>query len=108
MKITIEPMYARVVARRLVPSDKTDGGIIIPEVSRVEHQEAEVVAVGPGKPTDEGTFVPVGLKPGDHIIFEGGKDIVLNRERFVLLTPSDIFGKVIRTPDPDPVPPQAS
>lgn len=98
MPITIEPHYHRILARRLDPSTRTAGGIIIPDQAQAKHHEAVVVATGPGKPTDDGKWVPTGVEVGDHVLFENGKDFTLEGEPYIFLTPIDVLGKVHRTP----------
>lgn len=101
MPTTVIPIHHRILARRLDPSKKTTGGIIIPDTSQGKHAEAEVVATGPGKPTDDGKWVPTGVEPGDRIVFENGKDMMIDGVMYVFLTPLDIFGIVRRTPKPE-------
>ena len=65
------PLHDRVVIRRLTADQKTAGGIIIPDTVKEKPSEGEVVAVGPGARffNDKGDVVPLGLNPGDRVLF---------------------------------------
>ena len=61
------PLHDRVVVRRIGEEAKTAGGIIIPDTAQEKPQEGEVVAVGPGVRSDDGTVHPLDVKPGDRV-----------------------------------------
>lgn len=54
---TLKPLNDRIVVKALTPEEKTAGGIILPDSAQEKPQEAEVVAVGPGKTMDNGKVV---------------------------------------------------
>jgi len=64
-----KPYGDRVLVRRDEMSEKTAGGIFIPEVARQKEQYGEVIAVGPGRKNEKGEMVIPGVKPGDKILF---------------------------------------
>ena len=51
---TFRPLYDRVLAKRVDASDRSAGGLFIPEAAKEKPQEAEVIAVGPGRPLKDG------------------------------------------------------
>ena len=59
-------------------------------------QQGEVVAVGPGKKTEDGKVVPVDLKVGDQVIFGqyGGNTVKVDGDELLILNESEIFGVV--------------
>ncbi len=65
MKVT--PLHDRLLVKRVAVEEKTKGGIIIPESGKEKPAEAKVVAVGPGKRSDDGKLVKMDVKKGDRI-----------------------------------------
>ena len=90
---TLKPLNDRIVVKAITPEEKTAGGIILPDSAKEKPQEAEVVAVGPGKTLDNGKVVAVEVKPGDRIIYAkyGGTEIKLGVEEYVILRQDDIL-----------------
>ena len=72
------------------------GGIILSGSAKEKPSQGEVIAVGPGKKTDSGDVMPVGVSVGDTVIFGqyGGNEIKLYGEDFLILGESDIFGVI--------------
>jgi chaperonin GroES len=58
----------------------------------------EVIAVGPGKKTEEGTLLPMPVKVGDTILIDkyAGQEITLDDEEFVVVRSDDIVAIVVR------------
>jgi len=54
MSIKVRPLYDRIVVKRADSKEQVRGGIIIPDTAKEKPQEAEVVAVGDGKYSDDG------------------------------------------------------
>ena len=89
------------LADRLVvkPTDQeevTASGIILPDTAQEKSQEGEVVAVGPGRLTDEGKRVPMELKKGDRIIYSkyAGTEYKDGADEYLILRESDVLAKV--------------
>ena len=89
----IRPLQDRILVKRIDEGEKTKGGIIIPDTAKEKPQQAEVVAVGPGRMTDEGRRVALDVKKGDKILmgkYSGtevkidGNDYLIMREEEVL------------------------
>ena len=59
-------------------------------------QQGEVVAVGPGKKSEDGKNTPVDLKVGDHVVFGqyGGNTVKIDGEEYLILNESEIYGVV--------------
>lgn len=86
----IQPLYDRVLIRRREESDKTAGGLYIPDSAKDKAQTGEVVAVGEGRISENGTISPLKVRQGDLVFFgkysgtEAGDDHVVLREDDIL------------------------
>jgi len=94
--VNIRPLQDRVVAKRIEPTEEVRGGIIIPDTAKEKPQEAEVVAVGPGKLDENGNRVPVDVKKGDRVLIGkySGSEIKLGDEDLVILREDEILAVV--------------
>ena len=94
--MNIRPLQDRVVAKRIEQTEEMRGGIIIPDTAKEKPQEAEVVAVGPGKLDDQGNRSPVDVKAGDRVLIGkySGSEIKMNDEEYIILREDEIFAVV--------------
>jgi chaperonin GroES len=94
--MSFKPLYDRVLVRRIEASEKTAGGIIIPDTAKEKPQEGEVVAVGPGSRGDDNALVPLDVRPGDRILFAkwSGTEVLIDGEELLIMKESDILGIV--------------
>ena len=94
MKFT--PLHDKVLVKRTEEEEKSAGGIVLPGSATEKPSQGEVVAVGPGKKTENGDVSPVGVSVGDTVIFGqyGGNEIKIDGEEYLILSESDIFGVV--------------
>ena len=67
--MNIQPLFDRVLVKRLETEEKTAGGIFIPDTAKEKPVLGEVVAVGPGRMSEEGKQVPMTVKKGDIVLF---------------------------------------
>jgi chaperonin GroES len=90
------PLHDRVLVRRLEAPEKTAGGIIIPDNAKEKPQEGEVVAVGSGTATDDGTIIALDVKAGDKILFGkwSGTEVKLDGEDLIIMKESDVLGVI--------------
>ena len=90
----IKPLHDRILVRRLEEKESKKGGIIIPDTAKEKPQEAEVIAVGPGKVGDDGKRHPMDVKVGDKILFGkySGSEVKLNDEEFLIMREEDVLG----------------
>ncbi len=90
---TLKPLNDRIVVKSVTPESVTAGGIILPDSAQEKPQEAEVVAVGPGKTLDNGKIATLEVKPGDIVIYGkyGGTEIKVGAEEYVILRQDDIL-----------------
>jgi len=93
----LEPLADRVVLKRLeTTEEKTSGGILLPDSAKEKPQEAEVVAVGPGKLDENGKRILMNVAVGDLVIISkwGGTELKVDGEEFVIVGEDDILAKV--------------
>jgi chaperonin GroES len=93
----LEPLADRLVVRPIKNEEMTKGGIFIPDTAKEKPQEGEVIAVGPGKMTDDGKRIPMDLKVGDRVIYSkyGGSEIKIDDVEMIILRESDILAKKV-------------
>ena len=94
--MTFRPLHDRVLVRRLEAPEKTAGGIIIPDNAKEKPQEGEVVAVGSGTASDDGTIIALDVKAGDKILFGkwSGTEVKLDGEDLIIMKESDVLGVI--------------
>lgn len=90
----VRPLQDRVLVLRIQEEEKTSGGIIIPDTAKEKPQEGKVVAVGPGKPGDEGERIALEVKAGDRVLFGkyAGTEIKINGVEHIIMREDDILG----------------
>ena len=70
MALKLKPLSDRVVIEPTEDQSSTSpGGIIIPDTAKEKPQQGKVVAVGPGRTTDDGNVVDMPVKNGDSVIY---------------------------------------
>ena len=96
MNSEIRPLHDRVLVKRLEAQEQVRGGIIIPDSAKEKPQEAEVVAVGPGKLLEDGKRSPMDVQKGDRILIGkySGSEIKVNDQDFVILREDEILAVV--------------
>lgn len=87
------PLYDRVLVKRVESEARSAGGLYIPETAKEKPQQAEVIAVGNGRLTDDHQTVPLVVKPGDRVLFGkyAGDEIKLEGVDHIILRESDIL-----------------
>ncbi|MCB1212900.1 MAG: co-chaperone GroES [Chlamydiia bacterium] len=96
-KVQIRPLSNRVVVRRLDAQEALKGGILLPDTAKKKQEQAEVVAIGPGKNDKNGKPIPVdNISIGDIVLIEkySGQEITLDDQEFVIVRADDIIGVV--------------
>lgn len=92
----IKPLADRVVVKALEEGEQMRGGLYIPDTAKEKPSQGEVVAVGPGKFSDDGKRVDMEVKAGDKVLYGkySGTDITLDGEEFLILRESDVLAIV--------------
>ena len=88
------PLHDRVLVRRIEETEKTAGGIIIPDTAKEKPQEGEVISVGAGAIGDDNERVALDVKAGDRILFGkwSGTEVKVDGEDLLIMKESDILG----------------
>ncbi len=94
--MNIRPLHDRIVAKRVEPAEEVRGGIIIPDSAKDKPQEAEVIAVGPGKMDEKGNRLPVDVKTGDRVLIGkyAGNEIKVDGQDVVILREDDVLAVI--------------
>jgi chaperonin GroES len=92
----IKPLADRVVIKPSPAEEKSRGGIILPDTAKEKPVVGEVVAIGPGKVTDEGKTVNPEVKVGDKVLYGkySGTEVTIEGEEYLIMREADIFAIV--------------
>ena len=92
--MNFKPLGDRILVKPLDAKEQTKGGIILPDAAREKPQEGKVVAVGPGKVTDEGKTVAVSVKVGDKVLYGkySSTEIKIEGDDYLIIREDDVLG----------------
>ena len=95
MVVKLQPLADRVIVKPMQREEVTKGGIVLPDTAREKPQEGEVIAVGPGRLSEDGKRIATDVKVGDRVFYAkyGGTEIKIEDEEVVILRESDILAK---------------
>lgn len=99
MSEKIEPLFDRVLVQRDKPPEKTTHGLIDPSSGKAQLNRGTVIAVGPGKPLDDGSVRAMSVNPGDTVMFGkfDGQEIEINNEGgYLVLTEGEILARITK------------
>jgi chaperonin GroES len=94
--MNIKPLADRVVIKPSPAEERTKGGIILPDTAKEKPVVGEVVAVGPGKITDDGKKVAPEVKVGDKVLYGkySGTEVTVEGTEYLIMREADIFAIV--------------
>jgi chaperonin GroES len=89
----IKPLADRVVVKPAQAEERTKGGIIVPDTAKEKPVWGEVMAVGPGRVSDDGKTIPMEIKSGDRVLYGkySGTEVTIDGEELLIMRESDIF-----------------
>jgi chaperonin GroES len=89
----LRPLHDRVIVKRLEEEKKSAGGILIPDSAAEKPLKAEVIAVGPGKITEDGKTQAPDVKKGDKVLIGkySGTEVKVDGDDLVVLREDDIM-----------------
>lgn len=92
----ITPLADRVVVKPLEESEEMRGGLYIPDTAKEKPQQGEVIAVGPGRLSDEGKRLAPDVSAGDKVLYGkySGTEVTVAGEQYLILRESDILAIV--------------
>ena len=94
--IKVSPLADRVVIKALEDVEQMRGGLYIPDTAKEKPQQGEVMAVGPGKLSEEGKRIDMELKVGDKVLYGkySGTEVTVDNEQYLILRESDVLAVV--------------
>ena len=98
MALKLQPLGDRLVVKPIAREEITKGGIVLPDTVKEKPQEGEVLAVGPGRMTEDGKRVAMDVKIGDRVLYAkyGGVEHKEDDEELIILRESDILAKRVK------------
>lgn len=96
MTVKLSPLADRVLIKPTPKEDVSKGGIILPDTAKEKPQEGQIVAVGPGRLTEDGKRIAMEVKVGEKVLFAkyAGTEIKLDGEEYLIVRESDVLGKL--------------
>jgi chaperonin GroES len=95
--MNLQPLEDRIVVKTAEAEETTVSGLVIPDTAKEKPQQGEVLAVGPGRRSEQtGEIIPLDLAVGDTVVYSkyGGTEIQLDGEDYLILTARDVLAKV--------------
>jgi chaperonin GroES len=93
----LQPLDDRIVVRPGESEETTASGLVIPDTAKEKPQQGEVIAVGPGRRSeDTGELIPMDVAKGDTVVYSkyGGTEYTLDGEDVLILSSRDILAKL--------------
>jgi chaperonin GroES len=94
--VNIKPLADRVVVKPIEETEEMRGGLYIPDTAKEKPQQGEIVAVGPGRVSDEGQRIEMELKQGDRVLYGkySGTEVTVGGEQYLILRESDVLAVI--------------
>ncbi len=90
------PLHDRVLLKRLEEKEVTKSGIIIPDTAKEKPLEAEIIAVGKGRVTEDGKVIPLDVKKGDKVLIGkfSGTEVMIGDVEHLIVKEEEILAKI--------------
>jgi chaperonin GroES len=95
--MNLQPLEDRIVVRSSEAESTTASGLVIPDTAQEKPQQGEVIAVGPGRRSEQsGDIIPVDVAVGDTVVYSkyGGTEITVEGEDLLILNARDVLAKM--------------
>ena len=94
--MALRPLHDRVIVKRLDNERTTASGIVIPESAAEKPDQGEVVAVGPGKRTEDGKVLPMDVQVGDKVLFGkyAGQTVKVDGDEVLVIREDEILAVI--------------
>jgi chaperonin GroES len=91
--VNIKPLADRVVVEALEEAEEMRGGLYIPDTAKEKPQQGTVVAVGPGRRSEQGELIEVELNEGDRILYGkySGTEVTVDGTEYLIIRESDVL-----------------
>jgi len=95
MALKLQPLGDRILVKPIEREEITKGGIVLPDTAKEKPVEGKVLAVGPGRLTEDGKRIPMEISVGDTVMYAkyGGLEIKVEDEELIILREADILAK---------------
>lgn len=90
----LRPLSDRLIVKPGTKEEKTASGILLPDTMDKERPEqGSVIAIGPGRRLDDGSFAPMAVKVGDTVMFKkySPDEVKVDGEEYLVISESDIL-----------------
>ena len=97
MSVSIKPLEDRIVIKQVEAEQTTASGLVIPDTAKEKPQQGEVLAVGPGRRSEQtGEIIPLDVKVGDTVVYSkyGGTEITVDGQDVLILNARDVLAIV--------------
>ena len=95
--MNLQPLEDRIVVKPGDAEETTASGLVIPDTAKEKPQQGEVLAVGPGRRSDQtGEIIPVDVAAGDKVVYSkyGGTEITVDGQDLLILNARDVLAKL--------------
>jgi chaperonin GroES len=88
----LRPLHDRIIVQRLEDAQRI-GAIVIPDSAKEKPLQGKVLAAGLGKSKDDGTRLPLDVKPGDTILFGkyAGQEVSVDGVDYLIMKEDDVL-----------------
>jgi chaperonin GroES len=96
-RMNLQPLDDRIVVKPGESEETTASGLVIPDTAKEKPQQGEVLAVGPGKRSEQsGEIIPIGVSVGDTVLYSkyGGTEVTIDGEDVLVLSARDVLALV--------------
>jgi len=95
-KEKVQPLADRVVIQALEETEQMRGGLYIPDTAKEKPQQGTIIAVGPGKMSEEGTRIEPDVKVGQRVLYGkySGTEVSVDGTEYLILRESDILAVI--------------
>ena len=97
--MALQPLEDRILVRPNEPEETTVSWLVIPDTAKEKPQEGEVLAVGPGRRSENtGEVIPLDVGVGDTVVYSkyGGTEVRVDGEDLLILNARDVLAKVTK------------
>ncbi len=91
--MNLRPLGDRLVVEHVEQSEKTSGGVFLPDTAKEKPQEGVVLAIGTGRTLDNGTKLAMDVHVGDKIIYSkySGSEVKVEGKEFLIISEKDVL-----------------
>ena len=96
--MSLEGIYNAIIVKPIETEETSYGGIIVPDLGSEKNKLGEVIAVGPGKYSVTGEFLPTTTQVGEIVILPtmGFTKLEHNGEEYFIGAENQILAEVIK------------